>query len=618
MLVSNFRYNLNWSTRLLKLCKTSAKKVTISERSFFFRDRNKKEGGSATTTSSAISKNNKPSKGSALRHSKSITLSGYNLILNANQNKGLAFTKEERSRHRLTGLLPAGVHTQEHQVMLVMEQIRAFNNPLNKYMLMRDLQDTNKQLFYRTLQLYPDELMPIVYTPVVGLACQEYSRLFKRPRGMFITAEDAGQMDKVFANWDEPDIKAIVVTDGERILGLGDLGAHGMGISVGKLALYSALGGIPPGYTLPVCIDVGTNNAALLADPFYIGLHRKRMTGPAYDALIDEFMQTVVKRYGADTLVQFEDFGNHNAHRLLVRYRNAYCSFNDDIQGTASVSLAGLFAYNRVTGHSMSDHRILFMGAGTAAEGIAHLIVAQMVAEGSNEAEAVGRISMFDIEGLITSDRCPKATGAKIKYGKEGPPTKKLEEAVKRLRPTTLIGVSAVGGAFTPSILQLMAQTNLHPLILALSNPTGKSECTAEEAYSHTNGRGLFASGSPFSKVSFGGRVFESSQCNNAYIFPAVALAVMACGVRRISDEVFIVAARALADEVNQAELDAGRLYPRLRKIRPVTLAIGTKLAEWFYAQGLATVYPEPASKYDFLKGLQYEPLYDPLPKEYK
>ncbi len=359
---------------------------------------------------------------------------------------------------------------------------------------------------------------------------------------------------------------------------------------------------------------MGTNNAALRADPFYIGLHRERLTGAAYDALIDEFMATVVKRYGEDTLVQFEDFANHNAHRLLARYRRRFCTFNDDIQGTAAVSLAGLLTANRVTGQPLREQRILFMGAGSAAEGIAHLLVEQMKAEGATESDALSRISMFDIDGLLTTDRCPKATGEKYKYSKAGPPTKDLQVAVERLRPTALIGVSAVAGAFTPAILQFMAQTNLRPLIFALSNPTAMSECTAEEAYSHTNGRALFASGSPFASVSFNGKTFEPGQCNNAYIFPAVALAVMACGVRRISDQVFIEAAKALASEVKQAELEAGRLYPRLHQIRPVTLAIGAKLAEWFYEQGQATVYPEPANKYDFLKGLQYEPLYDDQP----
>ena len=538
---------------------------------------------------------------------KKITARGSELLQNPDLNKGLAFTKEERENYKLKGLLPAGMHNQAHQTKLVIEQIREFRKDLNKYIYLRDLQDNNKQLFYRVLQLYPEELMPVVYTPVVGLACQHYSKIYKRPRGLFITIDDANNMNTLFNNWEDGTIKAIVVTDGERTLGLGDLGAHGMGISVGKMALYTAIGGIPPHFTLPVCIDVGTNNEKLLKDPYYIGLHRKRVQGKEYDALIDEFMRNVVEHYGKECLIQFEDFGNQNALRLLQRYRNDYCTFNDDIQGTASVTLAGVFAFNRITKMSVSQHTFLFQGAGTAATGIADLIVEQMKHEGLTLQDAIDRIWMVDIDGLVTTCRKNNLS----KYAKKSQPSKDLNQIVQRVKPTCLIGVSAVSGAFTSSILSHMAELNQRPLILSLSNPTSKSECTAEEAYRHTKGKCLFASGSPFGEMIYEGQRFVPGQGNNAYIFPAVALSIMACGVRRVIDETFIQAAKALADQVSESELAEGRLYPRLGNIRSVTLGIAAHLCQWFYQTNQATYLPEPKDKLQFVESHQYNPIYD-------
>ncbi|KAI2798843.1 NADP-dependent malic enzyme [Blomia tropicalis] len=541
-----------------------------------------------------------------LDYSKRISLKGRHLIRDPDTNKGLAFTEEERQKYRLQGLLPAGVHNQAHQAKLVIDQIREFRKDLNKYIYLRDLQDYNKHLFYRVLQMYPDELMPIVYTPVVGLACLHYSRIYKRPRGLFVTINDAGNVDTLFKNWDDSGIRAIVVTDGERILGLGDQGAHGMGISVGKMALYTAIGGIPPSLTLPVCLDVGTNNEELLNDPYYIGLHKKRTTGPEYDALIDEFMQCVVKRYGINCLIQFEDFGNANARRLLERYRHNYCTFNDDIQGTASVTLAGIFSFNRITGMTVSQHTFLFQGAGTAALGIADLIVEQMIHEGLSEQAAHDRIWMRDIEGLVTKSRANPP-----KYAKDTKDIFELEGIVRHIKPTCIIGVSAQTGAFTKEILAYMAEINPRPLILSLSNPTSKSECTAEEAYRFTNGQCLFASGSPFGIVYIGNKRFEPSQGNNAYIFPAMALSIMACGAKVVNDQAFIRAAMSLAAQVTQAELNDGRLYPSLGKIHDVTREIAADLCNYFYEEKLATFMPEPLDKYSFLKSHQYEPIYD-------
>ena len=535
-------------------------------------------------------------------------LYGFDLLLNPEVNKGLSFTEEERVKYKLKGLLPAGIHNQAHQLKLIVDKVREFKDPLNKYMYLRNLQDHNKHLFYLTLQTYPDEMMPIVYTPTVGLACQQYSKIFKRPRGMFITINDAGNLENLFDNWHKKVVKAIVVTDGERTLGLGDLGANAMGISVGKMALYSAIGGIHPYLTLPVCIDVGTNNESLLKDPYYIGLHKKRVQGKAYDALIDEFMECVVKRFGDDCLVQFEDFGNKNAFRLLDKYRHDYCTFNDDIQGTASVSVAGILASTRVTRLKTSENIFLFQGAGSAATGIADLLVLQMKEEGLSVQEARDRIYMCDIDGLVTTERTD--TDGKMRYAKNLSPNN-LEGVVKLVKPSCIIGVSTAAGTFTPAILKMMAMHHQHPIVFALSNPTSKAECTAEEAYKHTDGKCLFASGSPFAPVEYRGKVHEPGQGNNAYIFPAVALSVISCGVKTIPEETFLKAAQALSEELSEEELNCGRLYPRMKHIREVTLNMATKISTYFFKEGLAHLTPEPYDKSSFIRNEQYNPIYD-------
>ncbi|CAG2112006.1 unnamed protein product, partial [Medioppia subpectinata] len=523
----------------------------------------------------------------------------------------LAFTTREREALYLKGLLPPCIRTQDMQVELAMTNIRLQKDDLGKYMFLRELQDHNKRLFYRVLQLYTSELMPIVYTPGVGAACQKYSMLFKRPRGLFITVHDAGRVPSILANWPEPDVKAIVVTDGERILGLGDLGANGMGIPVGKMALYSAIGGIPPELTLPVCIDVGTNNEALLNDPYYIGLKQRRVTGSEYNHLIDEFMEAVVKRWGRQTLIQFEDFANNNAFRLLERYKTRYCVFNDDIQGTASVAVAGIMASLKITGTKITQHTFLFQGAGEAALGTADLLVMAMEQEGLSTEDARNRIWLLDSQGLVTMSRMGRNDKHKMQFAKQAADTKNLEEIVDLVKPSCIIGVSAVSGAFTPTILKKVASYHKRPIVFALSNPTSKAECTAEEAYKHTDGQCVFASGSPFDPVAHNGKTFHPGQGNNAYIFPGVALAVMACGVNEIRDEVFLVAAKALADLVTKQDCDEGRVYPHLDQINETSLRLAAKVAQWFYTEGYATHRPEPEDKYLFLKGKQYDATYD-------
>ncbi|XP_005995203.1 NADP-dependent malic enzyme, mitochondrial isoform X1 [Latimeria chalumnae] len=541
----------------------------------------------------------------------SIKKRGYDITRNPHLNKGMAFTLEERLQLGIHGLLPPCFLSQDVQVLRVMESYETKNSDLDKYILLMSLQDRNEKLFYRVLTSDIERFMPIVYTPTVGLACQQYGLAFRRPRGLFITIHDKGHIATMLSSWPEDDIKAVVVTDGERILGLGDLGSYGMGIPVGKLALYTACGGVNPQHCLPVLLDVGTDNEKLLNDPLYIGLKHKRVRGKEYDELIDEFMQAVTNKYGMNCLIQFEDFANSNAFRLLNKYRNKYCTFNDDIQGTASVAVAGLFAALRITENKLSDHKFVFQGAGEAAMGIAHLITMAMEKEGIPKEEAIKKIWMVDSKGLIVKGRS-HLNHEKEMFAHDHPHLKSLEEVVRQVKPTAIIGVAAIGGAFTEQIIKDMATFNKRPIIFALSNPTSKSECTAEQCYRLTEGRGIFASGSPFNKVTLSdGRTFIPGQGNNAYVFPGVALGIMACGIRHISEEFFLAAAEAIAEEVTEEHLAEGRLYPPLSYIKEVSIKIAVKLVDYAYKNDMASWYPEPEDKEAFILSHIYSPDYD-------
>lgn len=532
---------------------------------------------------------------------------GFHYLHDPALNKGTAFTEEERDILGIRGLLPPTVQTLDEQVLRVMGNFSRKTSDLEKYIFLMALQDRNQTLFYRVIMDHLEEMMPIIYTPTVGLACQEYVHIYRRPRGVFISDKNKGRFSEILGNWPDRNVRIIVLTDGERILGLGDLGVAGMGIPTGKLSLYTACAGIHPAGCLPVTIDVGTNNADLLHDPLYFGMRHPRIRGDAYDELIKEFIQAVQENF-PDALVQFEDFGNTNAFRLLDRYRNRICTFNDDIQGTAAVALAGLYGALRITGKKLADQKILFMGAGEAGTGIADLIVTAMVNEGLSEISARARCWFADSKGLVVKSR-EKLAEHKIPYAHDHEYHAYFEDAVRSLRPTAIIGVSGQPGVFTPAVLAAMAELNERPVIFALSNPTSRAECTAKEAYVWTKGRAVFASGSPFGPVTFNGKTFEPGQGNNAYIFPGLGLGIISCGVRRVTNEMFLAAAKTLALEVSDGDLDRGAIYPPLKRIRDVSAKIAAAVGETAFDQGLAAV-PRPNDLPEFIRSQMYVPVY--------
>ncbi|XP_065927261.1 NADP-dependent malic enzyme [Magallana gigas] len=533
---------------------------------------------------------------------------GVDILRDPLLNKEFGFTLRERQILGIHGLIPPAIRTQEEQSHNVLLNFNRWDNDLDKYIYLMGLQDRNEKLFYRVVTDNVEKMMPIIYTPTVGQACLKYGLIFRKPRGLYITIYDKGHIFDILCNWTIDDVKAIVVTDGERILGLGDLGCYGMGIPVGKLSLYTALAGIQPHQCLPILLDVGTNNKALLDDPLYIGLRQNRIQGKEYDEFIDEFMQACVKRYTREVLVQFEDFGNHNAFRFLEKYRNDYCTFNDDIQGTAAVAVAGILASLKITKKPLKDNVFVFQGAGEASIGIATLLVMAMAEAGISEKEALKRVFMVDSRGLIVKNRpSGGVTGPKIRFAQEHAPVDKLVDVVKLVKPTAIIGAAAVAGAFTEEILTLMGNNNERPIVFALSNPTSKAECTAEQAYSITKGRCVFASGSPFPAVTYNGKTFHPGQGNNAYIFPGIALATILCDIRSITDEVFLESAKLLVDMVDEKSLSMGLVYPPLSGILKVSTDLAIGLINFAYKHKLAYHYPEPEDKETFVKSYQYD-----------
>ncbi len=522
-------------------------------------------------------------------------------------NKGTAFTRAERDALGLRGLLPPNVHTIEEQLARVMDNYRHKTTDLERYIHLVSLQDRNETLFYRLVTEHIEEMMPIIYTPTVGQACQQWGHLFRRPRGLYISWDDRGRIADILRVWPLPDVRVIVVTDGERILGLGDQGVGGMGIPVGKLSLYTACAGIDPACTLPVMLDVGTENEGYRRDPLYLGLRQPRVRGEAYDAFLAEFVEAVTAVMPR-ALLQFEDFGNQNAFRLLERWRDVACTFNDDIQGTAAVTLAGLHSALRLAGGTLRGQTVLFLGAGEAGIGIGDLVASAMVDEGASLEEARRRCWFVDTKGLVVRSRTDLAPH-KLRFAHDAPFQPTLLDAVRALRPTALVGVSTVPRTFTREILEEMSRLNDRPMIFALSNPTSKSECSAEEAYRWSGGRAIFASGSPFPPCVVDGRTFVPGQGNNSYVFPGVGLGVVASRARHVTDRMFAAAARTLAALVREDDLAVGRIYPALTRIREVSAAIGAAVAEVAFQDGLAGV-PRPAHVPALVKAQMWEPRY--------
>ena len=532
---------------------------------------------------------------------------GYNLLRSPRFNKGTAFSAAERRALGLEGLLPPAVTTIELQVARRHAEITNLDDNLQKYLVLSGLQALNETLFYAVLMSDPATYMPLVYTPTVGEACQKFGHIFREPRGVYLPISARGRIKELLGNWPEKDVRFIVVTDGERILGLGDLGAGGMGIPVGKLALYTACAGVPPQYCLPIVLDVGTNNQALLDDQLYIGLRQHRARGEEYTTFVDEFVAAVEELY-PKCCIQWEDFANFDAVPILERYRDKICTFNDDIQGTAGVALAGMFGALRITGEKLADQRFLFLGAGSAATGIAELISLAMAREGVDLVTARHRNALFDINGLVVTSRTDLADFQKP-FAQDRPLITSFVEAIKAFRPTAIIGVSTVPKLFSREVIETMAAINERPIIFPYSNPTSRSECTAEEAYTWSNGRAIFASGSPFPPVEVGGRRFVPGQGNNVYIFPAMGMAVFATEAKRVTENMFIVAAQAVAEQVSQDNLASGLIYPPQSRILDASLHVAEKIAAAIFDQGLARV-PRPDDIGALIRARAYRPVY--------
>ena len=532
---------------------------------------------------------------------------GYALLHNPRLNKGTAFTEAERRAWGLEGLLPPAVTTIDLQVARRHDEIARLDNDLQKYLVLSDLQARNETLFYAVLMSDPATYMPLVYTPTVGEACQKFGHIFRQPRGIYLPISARGRLKELLSNWPEKDVRFIVVTDGERILGLGDLGAGGMGIPLGKLSLYTGCAGVPPQYCLPIVLDVGTNNQSLLEDQLYLGVRQERVRGDKYLAFVDEFVDAVEALY-PKCCIQWEDFANINAVPILARYRDKICTFNDDIQGTAGIALAGILAALRLTGQKLTDQRFLFLGAGSAATGIAELISLAMAREGADLAEARRRNALFDVNGLLVTGRTDLADFQKP-FAQDRAPVSSFVEAVKALQPTGIIGVSTVPKLFTREVIEAMASINQRPIIFPYSNPTSRSECTAEEAYRWSDGRAVFASGSPFPPVEIAGRRFVPGQGNNVYIFPAMGMAVFATEASRVTEEMFIVAAQAIAEQVSEENLSVGLIYPPQSHIFEASVHVAERIAAYIFDQGLARA-PRPKDVEALIRAHVYRPVY--------
>jgi len=542
-----------------------------------------------------------------------ISKRGGSLIHDPLLNKGTGFSEHEREELGLLGLVPPKVVSIDDQVKRIQENFNRLPGPFEKYIFLEALHDRNETLYFKVLIDNLEELTPIVYTPTVGKACEHYGHIYRRARGMYFSTRNRGHFREMMNNWAQDDIDIIVVTDGSRILGLGDLGCNGMGISIGKLALYVSCAGIYPSKTLPAVLDVGTNNEELLVDPLYLGVNHRRLTGDDYYEMVEEFVTAALDKW-PDALIQFEDFTNDHAFPLLEKYRHKIVCFNDDIQGTGSVALAGVLSGLRITGEKLIDQRIVFLGAGSAAIGIANMIAAGMVEEGYTVEKARERFWFLDTKGLVTNNRGDKLADHKIPFARDEEYVKDLVDVVKNVKPTILMGLSGQPGSFSKEVIEELNRHVDRPMIFALSNPTSKAECTAEQAYTWTDGKGIFSSGSPFDPVNYKGKLLSPGQGNNMYIFPGVGLGASVCKSTEVTDSMFYIAAKTLADMVSEESLDCGNLYPKLSSIREISLKIAVAVCQVAYNEGLARL-EKPEDLEAFVKKSMFSPHYIPYSK---
>jgi malate dehydrogenase (oxaloacetate-decarboxylating)(NADP+) len=537
----------------------------------------------------------------------SITKRGIELLHEPSLNKSTAFSEKEKQALGLVGLVPDVTETQELQLQRVMLQLSKKDTDLERYIYLNNLLDHNETLFYRTVMSDPARFLPIVYDPTIGEACLKFGHIYRQPRGMYLSITRRGKVKEILKNWPQKDVRFICVTDGGRILGLGDLGANGAGIPIGKLQLYTACAGVPPQYLLPMYLDAGTNNEQYLHDPLYLGMRKTRPATADLYSFVDEFVEAVQDVF-PKCCIHFEDWTGSDAVHLLKRYRDTYCVYNDDVQGTAGITLAGMINAAKIKGTKLKDEKYLFLGAGSAGIGLADLLCSALVAQGMSLKEAQSRVYMFDINGLLEASRTDLLDFQKP-YAHHHAPTRDFVGAMESIKPTTIIGVSTIGGAFNQKVIETMARINERPVILALSNPTEHAECTAEQAYTWSKGKAIYAAGVQFAPVQYNGQTFLPGQANNFYIFPAVGMAIFATQAKRVTDEMFIEAGQAVADQVPAELLKQGLLYPLQSNILEAEIQTAARVAKLVFDSGLATV-PRPTDMVASIRRQVYKPEY--------
>lgn len=539
-----------------------------------------------------------------------VTKRGTDLLHDPALNKSTAYTEAERQALGLVGLVPDTTETEDLQLKRVMLQLSHKNTDIDRYIYLVNLLDHDETLFYRTLMSDPARFLPIVYDPTIGEACLKFGHIFRGPRGMYLSIKRRGHVKEILRNWPQKDVRFICVTDGGRILGLGDLGANGMGIPIGKLQLYTAAAAVPPQILMPMYLDAGTNNEQYLADPLYLGLRERRPSTEDLYSFVDEFVEAVQEVF-PNCCIHFEDWTGVDAVHLLERYRDKYCVYNDDVQGTAGITLAGMINATKLKGTQLKDEKYLFLGAGSAGIGLANLLCSALVAQGMTLKDAQSRVSMFDVNGLLESTRTD-LVDFQLPYAHPHAPTRDFAAAIESIKPTTIIGVSTIGGAFTKEVVEAMCRVNERPIILALSNPTSCAECTPEQAYTWSNGKAIYAAGVPFSPVTLNGQTFIPGQANNFYIFPAVAMAIYATKGKRVTDEMFIEAAKAVADQVSPELLKQGLLYPLQGDILETEIKTAARVAQLVFDSGLAGI-ERPADMEALIRSHVYTPAYPKL-----